>query len=448
MGTATQTRVTIYLSVFIIMLAAVHPARAIPAFARKYNLPCSACHEAWPKLNNFGQVFRDNGYQLEIGRDAPIYQQLSYWPITFRVTPEWHRESNNGTPVDVVPGNSNSGTRDATVTTSGFAFPAVDIFTAGTLYKNISFAVQAYLDNQGQSRIQSLFIRFDNLLGSHWLNFKFGEFELDTLLSAERILTLNNTGGFYTNYQFLPPGDSSFFQGLAERQPGIELMGHSTNSYTRYSVALVSSNGGQAASNKSYDLYADFTQGFEVPGLGLQRVGVYGYLGQSPTFFQTDAGVPIPGTGTGNRSFYRTGAYGLWYVKKFDLSTFYEHGVDNAFLGNAIPANQPLSLPPGAVGPSWNGGYLEAHYTYNPRLILVGRYELVRVSRQANPGIRSDLGDLDTWTVGYRLYPFMSSRAGLAWVQEYSRQRSVGTAPLTGRDVTSSSLLMGFDFDF
>ncbi len=28
---------------------------AIPAFARKYGMPCSACHEAWPKLNNFGQ---------------------------------------------------------------------------------------------------------------------------------------------------------------------------------------------------------------------------------------------------------------------------------------------------------------------------------------------------------------------------------------------------------
>ena len=30
---------------------------AIPAFARKYGLPCSACHTAWPELNNFGQIF-------------------------------------------------------------------------------------------------------------------------------------------------------------------------------------------------------------------------------------------------------------------------------------------------------------------------------------------------------------------------------------------------------
>ena len=48
--------------------------RAIPAFARKYGLPCSACHTAWPELNNFGQVFRDNGYQLMNDRDSPIWQ--------------------------------------------------------------------------------------------------------------------------------------------------------------------------------------------------------------------------------------------------------------------------------------------------------------------------------------------------------------------------------------
>ena len=61
---------------------------AIPAFARKYGLPCSACHTAWPELNNFGQVFRDNGYQLMNDRDSPIWQNPSYFPIAFRITPQ------------------------------------------------------------------------------------------------------------------------------------------------------------------------------------------------------------------------------------------------------------------------------------------------------------------------------------------------------------------------
>ena len=83
------------------------PAFAVPAFARKYGLPCSACHEAWPKLNNFGLAFRDNGYQLMNDWDSPIYQNPSYFPISFRATPQWHRESTNREMPK--PAQSNSG---------------------------------------------------------------------------------------------------------------------------------------------------------------------------------------------------------------------------------------------------------------------------------------------------------------------------------------------------
>ena len=77
------------------VLAFSSTANALPAFARKYGLRCSACHEAWPMLNYFGQKFKDNGYQLMNDRDAPIWQNPSYWPITSRITPFWHRESTN-----------------------------------------------------------------------------------------------------------------------------------------------------------------------------------------------------------------------------------------------------------------------------------------------------------------------------------------------------------------
>jgi len=38
------------LFVLLFLVLSVQPSQAIPAFARKYGLPCSACHEAWPKL--------------------------------------------------------------------------------------------------------------------------------------------------------------------------------------------------------------------------------------------------------------------------------------------------------------------------------------------------------------------------------------------------------------
>src|SRR5215467_13468144 len=94
------------LGIFVVMM---QPSYGIPAFARKYGLPCSACHEAWPMLNNFGQTFKDNGYQLGNDRDAPIYQQPSYWPIMFRITPHWHRENDKRQAIDAIPGNAASG---------------------------------------------------------------------------------------------------------------------------------------------------------------------------------------------------------------------------------------------------------------------------------------------------------------------------------------------------
>jgi len=448
MGIATVKRITVQLLTLGALLSAVQPSYAIPAFARKYNLRCSDCHEAWPKLNNFGQTFKDQGYQLMTGRDAPIYQQTSYFPIMFRSIPVWHRESDNRVATDLVPGNPGSGQVESRVTTSGFDISGLDIWTAGTLYKNISFAVQPALDSSGKAHLLTYYVRFDNLLGSRWLNLKVGKFELDTLISEERELFLTNTGGFYQNYHFTPPGDRTSF-GLGDHQLGAELLGHSINDYTRYSISVLNSNDGQVGATAStYDVYGHFDQGFELPKMGLQRIGVYGYVGQRPTFFQTSGGAPIAGTGMGNRSFSRTGLYGLWYLGKFDFTTFYLHGQDNVFLGNGVRADQPFNLPPGAAGPTWNGGFVEAHYTYNPQLILLSKFETVQMSRQANPATRKNLGDVRVWTVGYRWYPIMSSRAGLAWHQEYARAVTVGTAPLTGRDDVTSSFLMGFDFDF
>jgi hypothetical protein len=57
------------------------------------------------------------------------------------------------------------------------------------------------------------------------------------------------------------------------------------------------------------------------------------------------------------------------------------------------------------------------------------------------------MGNLNMFTFGYRYYPIMTSRAGFAWHNEYSWYRQRGTAP-DGTDLTNSSLLLGFDFDF
>lgn len=443
------------------------PASAIPAFARKYGLPCSACHEAWPKLNNFGQTFRDNGYQLGNDRDAPIYHSPSYFPSTVRITPQWHYESPGRTLIDTIAGDPSSGARESKLKTSGFDLSGFDLWTAGTLAKNISFLVLPSFDSTGAASFEAAWVRFDNLLGSRWLNVKFGKHELDLPISEKRSLTMSSEGGEYLVYHFSPgnpllpvgAGEVNSFPGLGENQLGIEIAGHSHNSYTRYAFSVLSNTGGEPnlPSSSGYDFYGHFSQAFELPRIGLQRMGVFAYRGEAPTFFLTSNGSPIPGAGIGNRYFYRAGGYGIWYLGKFDVSTLYLRGRDSAFLGTGTPANQPWALPIGARAPIWNGGFAELHYNPTPQMVLVGRYELIRMAQQAFPlgttlandqALRSRFGNLDSYVFGYRWYPIMISRGGLAWHQEYAWVRSIGTAPLSGLNVTGSSYMMGLDVAF
>jgi len=426
---------------------AVHKTASIPAFARKYGLPCSACHTAWPELNAFGQRFRDNGYQLMNDRDSPIWQNPSYIPVTFRMTPNLHRESATKQPVDAVPGDTVSGLVPRTLTQSGFDLSGMDLWTAGTLYKNISFVLLPSSDNTGAFHFEAAFVRFDNLFNNRWVNFKVGKFELDNLVSEKRFLFLSGNGGAYQSYHFLPAGDVNDF-GLGDNQIGAELSGHSDNSYTRYGIAVLSSTDGEVnlPTNQSYDAYLTLSHAVDAGALGVERLGAYAYLGRRPTYFQTSVGVPIPGTGTGNKAFYRIGLSGDFFFGDFELLPFVMHASDNAYLATATAAN--VALPPGVRDAQWNSGFVEAHYYVNPQFVLTGRWETVRMSQQADPATPNDFGNIDAYSGGVRWYPIMFSRAGLSWHTEVSAVRTRGSAFSPTDNVWTTSLFSGLDFDF
>jgi hypothetical protein len=461
-----QQRVSSVLAVafalVFLVLASSQPANALPAFARKYGLRCSACHESWPMLNYFGQKFKDNGYQLMNDRDAPIWQNPGYWPVTFRIIPLWHRVSTGKVPVD-----SGAGQVEQRLTSSGFDISGLDFHTGGTLEKNYSFYVLPSSDATASFHFETVMARLDNLFGSPWLNVKLGKFELDNLLSEKRILTLTSNGGIYQLYHFMPQGDGNIFGQIGSNQLGIEVMGHSYNDRTRYSASLLSSNNGQVGFNYGANSYTGFftaSQAFDAGRLGVQRLGFYAMLGEAPTSWLTNGGAPIPGSGTQNKGFSREGFVGQFYFgQHVDVQVVTQHGSDSAWFGQgygdlvdgvATLNNTPgTSLPSTARNPTWNGVLIEPHYVYSPQLIFLARYETIRMSQQGtestvlNP-VRSDLGNVTTYTVGYRYNPFMTSRAGFAWHNEFNIFHQTGTSALTSTNINTSELLMGFDFDF
>ena len=440
----TSARKRLASSVFLaslILSFAVGDAHALPAFARKYGLRCSACHEAWPMLNYFGQKFKDNGYQLMNDRDAPIWQNNGYWPVTMRITPFWHRESSDKVAVDQAPSGQQQ------ITAHGFDVGGLDILSGGTLDKNISFLFVLSSDENALFHFESVNARLDNLFGSPWLNVKMGKFELDNIVSEKRGLTLTSSGGGFQLYHFIPVGDNNIFGQIGDNQFGLEWMGHSANDRTRISAALLGSSDGNVdlLNSNAYSGFFAGSQAFDVGSLGTQRVGFYAMVGQVPTGFLTSGGAPIAGGGFGNKTFSREGFTGIFYLKKLDFQVVTQHGSDNAYFATSTAANN--ALPAGARSAVWNGAFVETHYVYSPQLIFIQRSEWIRMSQQGIPGTASNLGNIDNYVFGYRYMPFMNSRAGFAWHNEYAWIRQRGGAP-DGTDLTSSSVLLGFDFDF
>ena len=203
-----------------------------------------------------------------------------------------------------------------------------------------------------------------------------------TSISEKRFLFLSDNGGSYQSYHFEAPGSNVDF-GMGDNQIGAELSGHSLNSYTRYSAALLTSSDGDPGSENfsSYDANLNFSQAFDGGKMGVERIGAFAYLGNRPTTYQTVDGEEVPGTGTNRKMFYRAGLAGDFFLHKLEFLPLFMHANDNAYLASDTPNNTPLLS--GARDASWNGGFLETHYYINQQLVLLQRVEAVRMHQQA-----------------------------------------------------------------
>jgi hypothetical protein len=428
-----------------VLAFAVAPPRAhaFPAFARKYGTSCTACHVGWPIFNQEGQNFRDNGYQLNLGKDDPVTHSPDYLPIAIRTTPAYQftRMTNQVADED----------RAVTTRSGGVPIPpGLDVLTGGLIAKDISFlAVVAGFGEDGSASLESAWARLDNLAGSGWLNLRIGKLELDQPASAHRNVTLT-TG--YAVYSAHPQGSVVGFD-LAENQVGVELDGHDARSTTRYSLSFTSANGGEGLSSNGWSapmVYGHVQRAYELPTgvLPWVRVGALGSAGWWPTRFDTltgDDGVaqPIPGTGTDHKRFYRAGGELAWMMGHPSTPLFftaaYLYGREDAGLAED-----------GAGANAFNGGFAEvdwvpftvARYDATPWMFF-GRYDVIRY--------RHGIGDFDGGTIGARRYIALGPRASAAIHLEGHLDRTTGVSPVpadTPLDVTTQSALAGIDFAF
>ena len=417
-------------------------ARAIPAFARKTGMSCSACHEAWPRLNEFGQQFRDNGYRLRHGRDAPPEQPSSYWPIAFRTTVgyQWLRQTLQQT--DTGPATTQTGT---------FGFSGLDIHSAGTLGEKVSYFITYTPGLKGagftlapaDGDLESAWAGFHELLGTTWLNLRAGKHALDLPEDEHRALTL--TQG-YNAYHFHPQGSVVTFE-PGENQVGVEVFGHDDLSRLRYSISLVNANDAPLSNNViSTPVVWGHLQGtrhLDNDVLAAVKVGLFGALGWHPVAAQqtTADGVasPVVGTASALAPFRRIGAeahlYLLSDIYPLTLTGVITYGSEN----HALIANA-------ASDASYFGGWGEITYTPTVNVVLLVRYERLRNSVQGIADSPSNLGNLNAFTGAVRYTLELNNRTEVAAHAEVSSSSHVVDA--TGNNPNALTGLMAVDFVF
>ncbi len=194
------SRVAILTSIMV--LVEVTAAHAIPAWARKYNVNCSACHyPAVPRLNSAGLRFRWAGYRMpnEIGQKIDVSKIENYIALRGRVRYDY--------------ANPEEG-----ATTSTFAFHDATLFYSGPFGKNYSafFEIEREAENSIEltAQVQTAWGKEDSYGG-----FRVGQFHW---LPRVGLAGFDRPVGISTTRMLANPTTSALPFRMAKDQKGLE----------------------------------------------------------------------------------------------------------------------------------------------------------------------------------------------------------------------------------
>jgi hypothetical protein len=442
------------------LLVTAIPARAVPAFARKYQTSCQTCHIVFPKLNAFGEAFRLRGYRMPgetedmvkekpVSLGAPAYKRL--WPQSV-----WPGEISPAVPlaVNIKLADLNTSTlnEDGTATTvyNDLQFPQeLNIFGAGTLGDHVSYFSEVTFgqnpDSSVEVEIEHADIAFDSPFGPEdAFHIRFGKMA-PNLADGFQEMWISTDAGIDSLFAYNPVGINGGVDLSAEDMTpqtfslpalvnGIEAYG-----ILRHRILWVGGvvNGlgpsstdttGRFDGNSAKDVYARFD--YKVGGMGLDgdtggepyvpeknwrdnsvRLGVFVYRGDG-------AGIDFPTTtedgldaNIQDLHFLRTGFYASVFYQDLNVFGAYLHGTDTLQTVDAASG-----LPLQTVSPSYHAWFTQADYMIYPWLEATGRYETVT---PADPSVLS----LRTGVLGVSAL----IRANVKAMLEYQRDLREGT---------------------
>lgn len=321
-------------------------AEAIPAFARRYELPCHFCHDGYPKLSPLGEQFKERGLRLEDDVTGAS---------------DWLRS----VPVSFRGGFRQSFEEDGDAETLG----TFKLVSAGSLGSRVAYWIdESYsADGDGFDRVgvNNVFLRVEALAEELYL--RGGRMELDLPFTQVRTQNLFRYEIYFANTGFETDG-------IGRYQEGVEAGGF-LDEATRWSAAIV---GGR--SSEEQKRLTDEVDGFEanVYGriqrrFGEDRAGAYLYWGRNRLARESPDPAVAPGVLTWDNSLFRLGADGSVYLRQG------VHLFGTILYGRNSNAFADAENPGGTSEPtSFTGGFAQAELPIRDALVLYGRFDWVR----------------------------------------------------------------------
>ena len=343
----------------VLAVTVAGPARAIPAFARKYQTSCLTCHTVYPKLNPFGEAFRRNGYrfpgvdsdyikteQVALGQEA----NKKTFPKT--VWPDWIPSSiplsvgANGQAMVIPSKSSSAGEAGKSAEGSATHVTVQDLSAEAHLWAGAAFddTITAWFEltfGGGGVDIEHAQLLFNDIVGpKHVFNIIVGhgfpnvtQYGPHSSYLADQMVTTVPVTAIYW-------GDSDPWT-LVDNYTGLELNGVIAGRID-YAVGL---NAGKIAHGLAPTDNFYGRVGFKIGGMRLDgedssgapdperpwaetALGIYGFAYQATSRFDTTAGAPVP-SDTANT--YGIGARGQLGSAELNVGWYTEshgHGTD------------------------------------------------------------------------------------------------------------------------
>ncbi|MBN2282088.1 MAG: hypothetical protein JXQ65_16010 [Candidatus Marinimicrobia bacterium] len=167
----------------LVLLISTQSVYGIPAFARRYKISCTTCHDPFPRLKAYGDDFAGNGFVLDDEEKERDYitagDDLLWLNRDFQLAVKFEAYAITGDNTDV---------------SNDLQAPwGMKLLSGGTLAKNIGYYFYFFMSERGEIvGLEDAYVHFNNLFGKEF-DIMVGQFQTcDPLMKRELRMTFED----------------------------------------------------------------------------------------------------------------------------------------------------------------------------------------------------------------------------------------------------------------